>query len=223
MNPMSLFPFNDTACQAGDWTLVILIVTVLVQFLVMGPEQESYRRGLSSMYRFNSPDGNVHFPVLSHFVSAVSVLASCSASALLLVCIMPAEGPDDLARILSFSVLVLAFFLFRLALYSFVNSKLYRKQTITVKPVRWNGFFIMVFTFCGLLSSLFAAVSMFFVLPPAVPLAAIAAAVAVLEIGCIFKIKTSLLKNRCTFLGFFVYLCALEIGPLAALWFVLAK
>ena len=56
--------------------------------------------------------------------------------------------------------------------------------------------------------------TVFFSIPDIAVLLVSAVMAVLFEIGLAFKIKTALFRNKCTILIFFLYLCALEFGPL---------
>ena len=95
------------------------------------------------------------------------------------------------------------------------HSKLmvYKRQIITLKPGRWNCFFVMSFSVAGLLILVFSVLVLFLNLP-LVSLLVFAFLMRILVIsGRIFKIKTTLFKNQSSNSGFIMYLCAFEIAP----------
>ena len=115
--------------------------------------------------------------------------------------------------LLRFSLLAIAAFILRLFLYSSINKYLYKRQVITLKPGRWNCFFVMSFSVTGLLVLVF---TIFVALLdiPVVSLVVFSSLIRILMIlGRIFKIKTTLFKNQRSNVGFIMYLCAFEIAP----------
>jgi len=217
------FPFIselDSPLGISDWYLLILIISFLLNLFVMGPYIALYLDGLSVMYRFNSPDSDIRYPEYSPFGKIVVVLLSCTDIALgLSLVLYDQRGPD--ANIISvfFEALVwpLMFFLIRIFLYQIVNSSLYRSQTIMLKTSRWNNFFIMAFSALGFFVLVLTSIVLFLEMPSWVLVVCMSILLLLAEIGLIFKIKTSLFKNKCSNTRFILYLCALEIGPIILL------
>ncbi|MBR6370323.1 MAG: DUF4271 domain-containing protein, partial [Bacteroidaceae bacterium] len=123
------------------------------------------------------------------------------------------EGTGPVITLLSVSLVLVICFFVKLLLYTIVNNWLYRAQVINLKPLRWNCFVVMTFSVAGFVILALALIVYFFRLP-AIFLIVFSYMVRIFVItGRIFKIKTSLFKNRSSNSGFFLYLCAFEIAP----------
>jgi len=210
----------DSPVGISDWYLLILIVSFLLSLFVMGPYIASYLDGLSVMYRFNSPDSDIRYPEYSPFGKIVVVLLSCINLGLgLSLVLLDLNGPESnvLSVFLKASVWPLIFFFIRIFLYQIVNSSLYRSQTIMLKTSRWNNFFIMVFSASGFCILVLTSIALFLEMPSWVLVICMSILLLLAEIGLIFKIKTSLFKNKCSNTRFISYLCALELGPIMLL------
>ena len=51
--------------QVNDWFLSVVILTLLIMLVIMGPYRFEYIDSFSSMLRFKNPDGDVSYPLLS--------------------------------------------------------------------------------------------------------------------------------------------------------------
>ena len=214
---------------AGDWYMLIMLISFLLSLFVMGSYTGSYLQGLSVMYRFNSPDADIHYPLFSPSGKIVVVLISCIdiGLGLSLFLLDPTEqGVVMVSWILAVSAIPLLFFLLKIALYQIVNTSLYRSQTTMLKTSRWNGFFIMVFSASAFCVLVMTAITLFLGLRPSILVVFISIILILAETGMFFKIKTSLFKNRCSISRFILYLCALELGPiilmLVLLWVIIS-
>ena len=202
--------------EVNDWFLSVTMLTLLLMLVIMGPNRYDYIDSFFSMFRFKTPDGDVRYPLLSTIGNILIFILSC-------ICVGVAvsiythdireEGLSVVLFLLRFSSLTVAAFLLKLLLYTTANKILYERQVITLKPTRWNCFFVMSFSVAGLLILLFS-ILVFLLNLPLVLLLVFSALIRILVIiGRIFKIKTTLFKNRRTNSGFIMYLCALEIAP----------
>ncbi|MBO7416948.1 MAG: DUF4271 domain-containing protein [Bacteroidaceae bacterium] len=215
--PFPDFPFLQETPWT-DWYLLVLIAAVLVMVVTVGPERECYVDSVASMFRYRSSDTEIVYPSGSVFRGIAVFIVSCVSFPLML-CSVEGEysfesgrGKILLAVGTGFAVL---FYVIKLILYTSVNGHLFRKQKITVKPSRWNGFFNMLFTVAGCmfltvaLIVTFLGLSRFYsrILAFSVPV--------FIETGVFYKLKSALFKNKVSGLGFFYYLCALEFSPLA--------
>lgn len=210
----------ESPVNVNDWYLLILIVSFLLSLFLMGPYIALYKDGLSVMYRFNSPDSDIRYPEYPPFVKILVVLISCidmGSGLFFVLSDLRGQETDSISLFLMSSVCLFLFFLIKLFLYQFVNSSLYRSQTIMLKTSRWNNFFIMVFSSSGFCSLVLTTVVLFLEMPSWVLVACMSIMLLVAETGLVFKIKTTLFKNKCSNSRFFLYLCALELGPIILL------
>lgn len=202
--------------QVNDWFLSVMILTLLLMLVVMGPYGNSFIDGFSSMLRFKNPDGDVSFPLLSTVGYASAFILSCLSvgmAATIFLQDVTKDGTEPLLFLSGFSVVVLMALVVKLLLYTTVNKILYKSQTIRLKPARWNCFFVMTVSIAGFSVLVFSAVVLFLGLP-VVLLLVFGCLMRILVIsGRIFKIKTTLFKDKRSNLGFIVYLCAFEIVP----------
>ena len=202
--------------QVNDWFLSVTIVTLLLMLVIMGPYRYDYQDSVSLMFRFKNPDGEINYPLLSTIENILLFILSS-------ICVGVAvsvythdireEGFSTVMFLLRFSSLALVAFLLKLLFYTIANKILYERQIITLKPGRWNCFFVMTFSVTGLLVLSFS-ILVFLLNLPLVLLLIFCALMRILMIsGRIFKIKTTLFKNRRSNSGFIMYLCAFEIAP----------
>lgn len=216
MIPVPIFSLVNPV-QVNDWFLSVVLLTLLLMFVIMGPCRVDFIDSVSSMLRFKNPDGDVSYPLIPTQGYAILFLLSCIGVGVSVSVYMSDVTQGDSIRILPllwYSLVALVCFMIRLLLYSGVNRILYGKQVITLKPGRWNCFFLMTFSVAGMLILLFSILVFFFDMPVLTLLFFAVFLRAFVISGRIFKIKTTLFKNRRTNLGFIVYLCALEIVPL---------
>jgi hypothetical protein len=124
------------------------------------------------------------------------------------------EGYAPLHFLAWYSLLMLSLFLFKLLCYTITNKILYNRQIITLKPTRWNCFFVMSFSVCALLILIYSILVLFLNIH-LFTLFLFAYLMRFLNVsGRIFKMKTTLFKNQRSNLGFILYLCAFEIAPI---------
>ncbi|MBR6370659.1 MAG: DUF4271 domain-containing protein [Bacteroidaceae bacterium] len=206
----------NTPVSINDWFLLVMIVSMVLMVLIMGPYWKSYKTSIRSMYKFNTPDGDVEYPLFSTLGFVTVFVLSCIGIAIALVIYsqdVSVEGTEPLLTLLSVSLVIVLCFVAKLLLYTIVNNWLYKSQTINLKPLRWNCFVVMSFSVGGFVILLLAFIVHFFSLPLFL-LLILSYLVRILIIsGIIFKIKTSLFKNRSSNSGFILYLCAFEIVP----------
>ncbi len=168
------------------------------------------------MFRFKSPDGDVSFPLLSTTENVVVFLLS-SISIAISVGIyshdIMEEGYSQVFFLLWYSCMMSAFLVVKLVLYTVTNKFLYKRQVITLKPSRWNCFFVMSYSVAGLLILIVSFLVVFLDIHVLVLFIFAYLMRALIIIGRIFKIKTTLFKNQRSNSGFIVYLCAFEIVP----------
>lgn len=204
------------AFQVNDWFLSVVILTLLVMLIIMGPYRYEYIDSFSSMLRFKSPDGDVSFPLLSTVENIIIFILSCVSIGIAVTIYsqnLTEEGFRQVIILLWFSLSFTVAFVLNLLLYTAANKILYKRQIITLKPGRWNCFFVMSFSVAGLLILVYSILVLFLNLP-LVSLLVFAYLMRILVIsGRIFKIKTTLFKNQRSNSGFIMYLCAFEIAP----------
>ena len=224
MTPASISLW-DGPVKANDWYLLILLLSFLFNILLMGPYRQYYSKGISTMFRFNSPEADICFPPYSPMGYILVVLLSCIDMGLglaLVISDLSEPGTSMLYRVLTATGVPALFFAFKILLYRIVNSRLYKSQTIMLKTSRWNGFFIMAFSASGFCILVLSSVVLFFELPPSVLTVCVFILLVLAQTGLIFKLKTSLFKNRCSTSRFILYLCALELGPVILILVLLA-
>ena len=216
---MRFIPLIDltTSYQLNDWFLSAMIVTLLLMLITMGPYRYDYVRSFLSMFRFKSPDGDVSYPLLSTFENILVFLLSsiCIAIAVGIYShdIME-EGFSQILFLLWYSCGVVICLVVKLILYTVTNKILYRKQIIALKPSRWNCFFVMSYSVSGLLILFFSIIVVFLDIHLLALLIFAYLMRALVITGRIFKIKTTLFKNRRSNSGFIMYLCAFELAPI---------
>ena len=206
----------NTPVSINDWFLLVMIVSMVLMILIMGPYWKSYKTSIRSMYKFSTPDGDVEYPLFSTLGFVTVFVLSCIGIAIAFVLYsqdVSVEGVEPLLTLLSVSSVIVLCFVAKLLLYTIVNNWLYKSQTINLKPLRWNCFVVMSFSVGGFVILMLAFIVHFFSLPLFL-LLVLSYLVRILIIsGRIFKIKTSLFKNRSSNSGFILYLCAFEIVP----------
>ena len=216
---MTFIPIIDLAnsYHLNDWFLSAMILTLLLMLILMGPYRYDYVKSFLSMFRFKSPDGDVSYPLLSTAENiAVFILSSISIGISVGIYShdLMEEGFSQIIFLLWYSAAVVVCLVIKLMLYTVTNKILYRKQIITLKPGRWNCFFVMSYSVAGLLILLFSIIVVFLDLH-LLALLIFAYLMRVLVItGRIFKINTTLFKNRRSNSGFIMYLCAFELAPI---------
>ena len=206
----------NTPVDINDWFLLVMIVSMVLMVLIMGPYWKSYKISIRSMYKFSTPDGDVEYPLFSTLGFVTVFVLSCISISIAFVLYsqdVSVEGTEPLLVLLSVSSVIVLCFVAKLLLYTIVNNWLYKSQTINLKPLRWNCFVVMSFSVGGFVILMLAFIVHFFSLPLFL-LLVLSYLVRILIIsGRIFKIKTSLFKNRSSNSGFILYLCAFEIVP----------
>ena len=214
-----LLPIIDLKTYYGinDWFLSAMIVTLLLMLVIMGPYRYDYVKSFLSMLRFKNPDGDVSYPLLSTAENiAVFILSSISIAIAVGIYShdLMEEGFSQIIFLLWYSAAVVVCLVIKLLLYTVTNKILYRKQIITLKPGRWNCFFVMSYSVAGLLI-LIISICVVFLNIHLLTLLIFAYLMRILVIsGRIFKIKTTLFKNQRSNLGFIMYLCAFELAPI---------
>ena len=202
--------------QVNDWFLSVVILTLLLMLIIMGSYRYEYIDSFSSMLRFKNPDGDVSYPLLSTVENIIVFVLSCVSIGIVVTIYsqdLTDEGFRQVIFLLWYSLSATVAFVLKLLLYSAANKILYQRQVITLKPVRWNCFFVMSFSVAGFLILVFSILVLFLNLPH-VLLLVFAYLMRILVIsGRIFKIKTTLFKNQRSNSGFIMYLCAFEIAP----------
>ena len=216
---MSFIPIIDLAnsYQLNDWFLSAMILTLLLMLIIMGPYRHDYVKSFLSMFRFKSPDGDVSYPLLSTVENiAVFILSSISIGISVGIYShdLMEEGFSQVIFLLWYSFLVVLCLVIKLMLYTVTNKILYNKQIITLKPGRWNCFFVMSYSVAGLFILIFS-ICVVFLDIHILALLIFAYLMRFLVItGRIFKIKTTLFKNKRSNSGFIMYLCAFELAPI---------
>ena len=202
--------------QVNDWFLSVVILTLLIMLVIMGPYRFEYIDSFSSMLRFKNPDGDVSYPLLSTVENIMVFVLSCviiGISVAIYSQDLTEEGLGQIIFLLWYSFFATIAFVLKLLLYTAANKILYKRQVITLKPGRWNCFFVMSFSAATFLILVFSVLVLFLNLPH-VLLLVFAYLMRILVIsGRIFKIKTTLFKNQRSNSGFIMYLCAFEIAP----------
>ena len=202
--------------QVNDWFLSVVILTLLLMLIIMGSYRYEYIDSFSSMLRFKNPDGDVSYPLLSTVENIIVFVLSCVSIGIAVAIYsqdLTDEGFRQVIFLLWYSLSATVAFVLKLLLYSAANKILYQRQVITLKPGRWNCFFVMSFSVAGFLILVFSILVLFLNLPH-VLLLVFAYLMRILVIsGRIFKIKTTLFKNQRSNSGFIMYLCAFEIAP----------
>lgn len=201
----------------NDWFLSAMILTLLLMLVIMGPYRYDYTRSFLSMFRFKSPDGEVSYPLLSTLENIfIFILASFSIGISVGVYShdLMEEGFSQIIFLLWYSSLVIVCLVIKLMLYTITNKILYKRQIITLKPGRWNCFFVMSYSVAGLFILVFSIITVFldFHLLTLLIFAYLMRILVI--IGRIFKMKTTLFKNQRSNLGFIMYLCAFELAPI---------
>ena len=202
--------------QVNDWFLSVVILTLLLMLIIMGSYRFEYIDSFSSMLRFKSPDGDVGYPLLSTVENIIVFILSCVSIGIAIAIYsqdLTEKGFRQVIFLLWYSLSATVAFVLKLLLYTAANKILYKRQIITLKPGRWNCFFVMSFSVAGFLILVFSILVLFLNLPH-VLLLVLAYGMRILVIsGRIFKIKTTLFKNKRSNSGFIMYLCAFEIAP----------
>ena len=185
--------------QVNDWFLSVVILTLLLMLIIMGSYRYEYIDSFSSMLRFKNPDGDVSYPLLSTVENIIVFVLSCVSIGIVVTIYsqdLTDEGFRQVIFLLWYSLSATVAFVLKLLLYSAANKILYQRQVITLKPGRWNCFFVMSFSVAGFLILVFSILVLFLNLPH-VLLLVFAYLMRILVIsGRIFKIKTTLFKNQ---------------------------
>jgi len=203
--------------KVNDWFLAVMIMTLLLMLIVMGPYRQAYVYSVSSMFRFKNPDGDVSYPLLSTMEYVLIFILSCLGVGIAVAIYshdMLEEGLSLVVFLLWYCSIMVVFFLAKLLLYTIVNRALFNRQIITIKPSRWNCFFVMSFSAASFLILLFSFLVLFLDVPLVALLVFAYLMRALVITGRIFKMKTTLFKNKRTNSGFILYLCAFEIVPI---------
>ena len=212
--------------QVNDWFLSVVILTLLIMLVIMGPYRFEYIDSFSSMLRFKNPDGDVSYPLLSTVENIMVFVLSCviiGISVAIYSQDLTEEGLGQIIFLLWYSFFATIAFVLKLLLYTAANKILYKRQVITLKPGRWNCFFVMSFSAAAFLILVFSVLVLFLNLPH-VLLLVFAYGMRILVIsGRIFKIKTTLFKNQRSNSGFIMYLCAFEIAPVLVEYVLLSE
>lgn len=196
----------------NDQIMALSFLLLLVSVLIMGPYFWDFRKTLISLFWFNGSQDDVSYPQFSPFTAVVLFIVVCLETALLLGYAFRASGLT-LSSLLPFLGITVLFMTLKAVLYMSVNSVLYKKQNISIKPTRWNQFFVSVVALAGFFSLVVFFVSVSLSLDKFWVLLLAGLLWSLTQIGLIFKLKTSLFRNKCSNSVFFLYLCALEIAP----------
>ena len=214
----------ENLIQADDTVLCIMTLLFFMFCLQMGPNRSVYVYAVSSMFRFRSPDSDVQYPTYKPAGTVFLSLISSLGMAFLVATSFKVKFTDSvLLGLLILWGYFIFFMILKILLYQAVSIWLFNTQSISLKPIRWRGFFIMVFSVAGLFSLVLSAFAVFFSLPRIVMVICGLLLLVFMEAGLIFKLKTALFRNKCSNLFFFLYLCALEIGPVLAIAVLLGK
>jgi len=225
MNPIVIFSLNDPVL-INDWYLLVMTVSFLLTVAFIGPFIDTYSKGISVMFRFSSPESDICFPKYAPWGFVSLSLISCINLGLALTAVkwdVSREGADMLLHALSASGVFGLSCALKLILYQTVNSSLYKSQATSLKPTRWNGFFVMAFAVFSLAVLIITAVVLFLNLPAPVLVIGASLLLVAIETGLVFKMKTTIFKNKCSLLGFILYLCALESVPILLMWVLISK
>lgn len=225
MNVLPIFSLNNPV-NVNDWYLLFMTVCLVLSLMLMGPFHQQYSKGMSVMFRFNSPESDICFPMFSPLgYVTVSIVSCISLGLVLSPCLwdVTEPGPGMILKILSASGLFGLFCAVKLLLYQIINGFLYNSQSTTLKPIRWNGFFVMAFSAVSFIILILAIIVLFLGLPHLIIVIGAFLALIVMETGLIFRLKTSLFKKKYSILGFIMYLCALEFGPIVLMLVLLSK
>ncbi len=207
-----------------DWTMLAFLILFLASCLVLGPQLGALKTSLVYVYRIKNLNGEFKTmnlsPLHSFAVAIVSVLSVSFASAL--TGIMPEKaGTHVLMSVLHAFVYIAFCILLKQQLSRMVNNRMYTTQKINVKPLRWNALNLTMLSFLGILSLAVGLTEMFIPIPSAICIILLSFFVLLCLYGEIIKAKSSLFSTRCKLLGIILYLCALEIAPLALALFLL--
>ena len=154
--------------QVNDWFLSVVILTLLLMLIIMGSYRYEYIDSFSSMLRFKNPDGDVSYPLLSTVENIIVFVLSCVSIGIVVTIYsqdLTDEGFRQVIFLLWYSLSATVAFVLKLLLYSAANKILYQRQVITLKPGRWNCFFVMSFSVAGFLILVFSILVLFLNLP----------------------------------------------------------
>jgi len=214
---MSFVPLAMTGqIEINDGFLSVMIAVFLLMFLVMGPYRNDFRRSVSSMFKFKTPDPEISFPQYSSLGFVLLFILSVISMGIPIAYCCHGASPDNssaLSGLFIVTGMTAALIFAWLLLYHAVNKVLYRSQSIKVRPTRWNCFFLTIFAVTAILILTFSILVMFLGIPEIV-LGIFAIVVTVLmAIGRIFRVITALFRNKRLSYGIILYLCALELIP----------
>ena len=105
--------------QINDWFLLVVILTLLVMLIIMGPYRYEYIDSFSSMFRFKTPDGDVRYPLLSTTGIVMLFILSCFCVGITVSIYthdIREEGMSVVLFLLRFSSLAVVAFLLKLLL-----------------------------------------------------------------------------------------------------------
>ncbi len=199
-----------------NWMMIVFLTVLLLMSLLVGPSFRQFMDSIMSVFSFRKMGPELKTMVRStvHSVALAAVsLASVSLSVGLAVC-EPSERPGMNAGVVLCSFIAfVVIFTFKQLLCHLVNTKLYSRQLIQMKPVRWNALNTTMIAFFGMLLIGVNLLAIFVPLSAATVRIVALICLVLTESGLIFKVLTSLFTTRFNFLGILLYLCALEIGP----------
>ena len=211
-----------------DWTLLLFIITFLTTSVTVGSEMQLVGRALRLMYRFKNPEPQLLYAPFSLLRQLIILFQASLNIALLILCsngldldhIIPSItiGIDNLLRV---TCIVVATTVLKLVLYHIFNALICGRFSIPVTHFRWFSFTSMVYAVVGCVAFLLNLFVIFIHFPIKIAVILLLLAYIILEIGTLFRLKTSFLKKKCPTLIFFLYLCTLEIVPLAFMWLIL--
>lgn len=203
--------------STDDWLLLCAILSLLSALVIMGPARHLFAKGIISMFRFNDKTHDLvcpfYAPAIYLLLSIVSCINFGIAFTLLSWELTGVESPFLTPFLINTGIVAL-FLLVKMLLFQTVNSRLYRRQVAAVKPVRWNSFYIMVFSTASLLVQIFSLTVFLLELPLICILFWTLLILIFAQIGLFYKLKTALFKKSSSTLGFILYLCALQILPI---------
>ncbi len=200
----------------ADGFLSVVIAVSLLMLLVMGPYRDAFLRTLFSMFRFKTPDTEVSFPQYSSLGFVFLFILSCFSMGISVVCCRHgglAGNSPGLLEFLAIVGVISAVMLVWLLLYHALNNLLYRVQSITVRPTRWNCFFMTIYAATAFLILAFSILVLFLGIPRIVLVIYAIAVTALTAIGRISSVLSVLFRNKRLSYGIILYLCALELVP----------
>ena len=119
----------NTPVDINDWFLLVMIVSMVLMVLIMGPYWKSYKISIRSMYKFSTPDGDVEYPLFSTLGFVTVFVLSCISISIAFVLYsqdVSVEGTEPLLVLLSVSSVIVLCFVAKLLLYTIVNNWLYK-------------------------------------------------------------------------------------------------